>query len=125
MAKKIWVLEADQLPSETPRREVKRVVADYLVRKLLAHRIAKHLIQMVAINAAIQQASSTSPVPSCFIDGPFGIGNLLPFTKSQNPLMAPERLHYEIPACGARGRLLRVRNINQPQKFDEAAGCWA
>jgi len=36
-----------------------------------------------------------------FIDGPFGIGNLLPFSKSQNKLMAPEHLHYSVPACGA------------------------
>jgi hypothetical protein len=122
MAKKIWVLEADQLPSETPRHNVKRAVADVLVRRLLARRIAKHLIQMLVVKSASQHPQN---IPACFIDGPFGIGNLLPFAKIQNKQMAPERLHYEIPACGARTRLLRVRNVNYIPTPEEAAGCWA
>ena len=36
-------------------------------------------------------------------DGPFGVGNLLPFYKSQNPLMAPQKLHYEIPKANDLG----------------------
>ncbi len=38
-----------------------------------------------------------------FIDGPFGIGNLLPWAKVQNHQMHPERLHYSTPACADRG----------------------
>jgi hypothetical protein len=38
-----------------------------------------------------------------FVDGAFGIGILLPFAKSQNKLMAPEHLHYSVPACADRG----------------------
>jgi hypothetical protein len=39
-----------------------------------------------------------------FWDGPFGIGNLLPFSKHQNKDKHPEKLHYPVPACGARAR---------------------
>lgn len=38
-----------------------------------------------------------------FVDGPFGIGNLIPFARTQNKLMAPEHLHYSVPACADRG----------------------
>ena len=47
-------------------------------------------------------------------DGPFGVGNLLPFYKSQNPLMAPNKLHYEIPQAndvGLRRHELRRQTI--------------
>lgn len=42
-------------------------------------------------------------------DGPFGIGNLLPFFKAQNPLMAPEKLHYQVPQAGDAGVCARHR----------------
>ncbi len=56
-----------------------------------------------------------------FWDGPFGIGNLLPFSKQQNPLMAPEHLHYSIPACGAHGRHTSVRATNEARPLLSAA----
>lgn len=42
-------------------------------------------------------------IVKAFVDGPFGIGNLIPFARTQNKLMAPEHLHYSVPACADRG----------------------
>jgi len=39
-------------------------------------------------------------------DGPFGTGNLLPFSHIQNRLRAPAKLHYSIPAVGASTRVM-------------------
>jgi hypothetical protein len=53
-------------------------------------------------------------VLAVYWDGPFGIGNLLPFSRTQNKLMAPEHLHYQIPACGAHSRRTSVFLTNLP-----------
>ena len=45
-------------------------------------------------------------------DGLLGTGNLLPFAKVQNRLMQPEKLHYPVPACGARDRRTSVYQTN-------------
>jgi len=108
MAAKIGVLQADQSLSDEPTFHVKRSDADRYVRQLLARPVSKYLIQLLVIHSA---AAIQAAAPS-FTDGPFGVGNLLPFTKSHNPLKKPERLNYEIPACGARRRLLSVRKTN-------------
>jgi hypothetical protein len=42
-------------------------------------------------------------------DGSLGIGNLIPFGRSQNPLLAPQKLHYEIPHAGERTCFARHR----------------
>ena len=47
------------------------------------------------------------------VDGPLGVGNALPFSRVQNKLLKPERLHYQIPAVSAHARLLRVRDVNK------------
>lgn len=51
-------------------------------------------------------------IPS-FWDGVFGVGNLLPFSRVQNPFCKPPRINYPIPACGAHGRFLSVKATNQ------------
>ena len=114
MAAKIGVLQADQSLTETPQFHVKRSDADRYVRHLRARRLSKYLVQMLVIRSAAEIAAAA---PS-FIDGPFGVGNLLPFAKSHNPLKKPERLHYEIPACGARRRLLSVHRTNHPDEAE-------
>lgn len=51
-----------------------------------------------------------------FWDGPMGIGNLLPWSKVQNPNMAPEHLHYQLPACADR-RAYFGRNMVMSHKL--------
>jgi hypothetical protein len=36
-------------------------------------------------------------------DGLLGTGNALPFSRAQNPMMAPAKLHYEVPRAGDVG----------------------
>lgn len=50
---KVSVLEPHQDISDKPHRHVKKCVADVLVRKLLAKRISRQIIQMLVITEAI------------------------------------------------------------------------
>lgn len=50
-------------------------------------------------------------------DGRLGCGNLIPFSRSQKRIdfgvyLAPEKINYPIPACGARSRPLWVKQVN-------------
>ena len=45
-------------------------------------------------------------------DGFLGTGNALPFSRTQNRLLAPRKLHYQIPATGAHERSMRCALIN-------------
>lgn len=50
-------------------------------------------------------------------DGPLGVGNLLPFARVQKKIdgglhLAPDKINYPIPACGARSRPMWVRQVN-------------
>jgi hypothetical protein len=55
-------------------------------------------------------------------DGPFGIGNVLPFTRVQNKLRAPDSINYPIPCAGAHTRMLQVRLVNfVPELVPEVA----
>lgn len=38
-----------------------------------------------------------------------GRSNILPFTRGSNPLLAPDKFHYEIPRAGDRGIFARHR----------------
>jgi hypothetical protein len=40
------------------------------------------------------------------------IGNLLPFSRLQNPLCKPDSINYPIPAVGAHNRPLWCRQVN-------------
>lgn len=42
-------------------------------------------------------------------DGPLGVGNLLPFSKATNPMLAPQKLHYATPMAGDRTCFARHR----------------
>lgn len=59
MAAKIGVLDHHQTSASQPARYVKRVVADYLVRKQQAIRITKFLIQLIALSEFRQK----EPIP--------------------------------------------------------------
>jgi hypothetical protein len=52
-------------------------------------------------------------------DGYLGTGNLIPFTRTQKCIeglyLAPEKINYPIPACGARSRPMWVKQINACQ----------
>jgi hypothetical protein len=97
MSFKVGVLDPDQRVSDLPCRKVKRKLADRLVSKGVARRISKSLIQIIGEQVAIHQ------LICAYDDGPLGRGNLIPFSKSQNPYLAPQKLHYEIPRAGDLG----------------------
>jgi hypothetical protein len=71
---------------------VNRTVASYLVRKGFAYRISKALIKMRE-----QAEEATHALISYVIDGPLGVGNLLPFSK---PRCYGDKLHYETAMAG-------------------------
>lgn len=104
MAKKIGLLQADEplkLAASDCTEFVSKSVARYLVRKLLARRVAPCVIQMVKITAVNIQETI-----SAWFDGPLGVGNLLPFSKPQS---TGDKLHYEIPMAGDRGTFAQHR----------------
>lgn len=47
---KIGVLDIHQLPTAKPQRYISKTIAELLTRRLLARRIAKHMIQMLPIH---------------------------------------------------------------------------
>lgn len=107
MAKRIGVLEADQSLDASPRSHVSKNAAAYLVRKVLA--------AWVPGRRVIQKLSQKSPEIAeqiyrevvRWIDGPLGVGNVLPFSRQSDG----GRLHYEMPHAGDIGlwRHLRKR----------------
>lgn len=60
MAAKVGLLSENQRSSEIPAQRVRRAVADYLVRRLLAVQVAKYLYQRVKIRPAEQVIASPS-----------------------------------------------------------------
>ena len=56
--------------------------------------------------------TSAGHTKACY-NGPLGSGNMVSFSGVRSKLLKPKRFHYEIPAVGARTRLLRVRDVNQ------------
>ena len=47
-------------------------------------------------------------------DGPLGTGNAIPFSRVQNKLRVPPRIHYPIPYAGAHTRMMRCAWNNAP-----------
>ena len=60
----------------------------------------------------VERDLAAPPTEHCFVDGPFGVGNMVPFSRVPDKLRQPQKLHYQIPACGAHGRLQVVANVN-------------
>jgi hypothetical protein len=75
-----------------------------MIRKGLARRVGPALIQL--LRSAVELAGRMART---FWDGPLGVGNLVPFSRSRNPLLAPDKLHYETPKAGDRGCFARHR----------------
>lgn len=46
-------------------------------------------------------------------DGALGVGNAIPFSHVPNPMIAPARLHYEIPHAGDLGLQRHFRSLIQ------------
>jgi len=58
-----------------------------------------------------------------------GLSNLIPFGRSQNPMLAPQRLHYEVPmagdrTCYARHHRRRIR-VSTRSLFSQPGVQWA
>lgn len=124
MAKKrVGVLEAHEAPgSIDPQIFCGRAIAERLLAGREARQIGKRLIQMVRGNArdAIKQAKAARDAMTrrieaeteklfFYYDGPLGRGNVLPFSRATNPMLAPQKLHYEMPMAGDRSIFARHR----------------
>lgn len=105
MAKRIGVLEADQAQSEKPRFFEKKSIVQHWVRRAEARWIVKGRI----VQKLKTRARAITEEIRGFFDGPLGVGNLLPFSRSRNPLLPPGSLHYEVPHAGDRGLFARHR----------------
>lgn len=134
MAKnRVGVLEAHEaVESSVPQTHCGRGIAERLVASREARRLGKRLIQMVRGKAseAIKRAKSARDAAEqaiereterierlrvLLIDGPRGIGNLIPFARIHS---LGERLHYEMPRAGDGG----MRRYNLYQRRDRE-GC--
>lgn len=100
--KPVGVLGVHQLWSEPPYHYVKREAADTGCRTRKYRRVNNRLVQEL-------------PAPDT--DGPLGIGQAIPFSRVANPIVAPSKLHYEIPRAGDRGLEARHRrSLLDPSK---------
>lgn len=109
MAKRIAVLEPHQAVGDDVRFFEKKSIVEGWIRRLEAIWIVKgRLVMKVEVKARIAGAARAERGVG-FYDGPIGIGNVLPFSRSSNPLFAPDKLHYEIPRAGDRGLVARHR----------------
>jgi hypothetical protein len=130
MAKRrVGVLEAHEAPGvNTPRTACGRTVADYLIDHKYALRIGKRLIQMIRVKAhdAIRQAKAAlktleraiERVLTGYDEGPMGRGMLVPFSRARNKMLAPEKLHYQIPSAGDVG--MRRHNLWRVMEEDKS-----
>jgi hypothetical protein len=83
------------------RHKTDRSKAEIKVRRGQFYWLDKFTIEEVAVRF--------QPIYS---DGSLGVGNALPFTRIQNKLCSPLKLHYCIPQSGAHMRLMRCSAIN-------------
>lgn len=79
-----------------------RLVHDFAIQRIAG------AVAVVDTAAGSRRAHDGAP----FDDGPFGVGNLLPFARITKRLLKPKPLHYQIPAIGARSRPMHVSEIN-------------
>jgi hypothetical protein len=114
MAKKrVGVLEAHEAPgSIDPQIFCGRAIAERLLAGREARQIGKRLIQMVrgnARDAMTRRIEAETEKLFFYYDGPLGRGNVLPFSRATNPMLAPQKLHYEMPMAGDRSIFARHR----------------
>jgi hypothetical protein len=91
---KTGVLGVNQRWTEKPYRVITREQARFGERTRRYRRVKANLVQELA-------------PPST--DGGLGVGNAVPFSRVSNPIVAPSKLHYEIPRAGDRGIQARHR----------------
>jgi hypothetical protein len=91
---KTGVLGVNQRWTEQPYRCITREQARFGERTRRYRRVKPNLVQELA-----------PPIT----DGELGVGNAIPFSRVSNPIIAPSKLHYEIPRAGDRGIAARHR----------------
>ena len=84
----IGVLEPDQPLASRPRFYLDKPTVKSLVQQKLAKFVGPRLIRMAQTSIAAIRA---------LIDGPIGVGMLVPFVK---PRSSGDKLHYEMPMAG-------------------------
>ena len=82
------VLEPDQSLASRPRFYLDKPTVKSLVAQNIAERVGPRLIRMV--RTTIEQIRA-------WVDGPIGVGMLVPFVK---PRSSGDKLHYEMPMAG-------------------------
>ena len=118
--------------AEASHHDASKELADLILSAVMAKRVRQDAIQLTTDDSwkttkdifrklKLATAGQSTQAVNTFWDGPFGIGNILPFAKTQNQLMSPERLHYEIPACGAHTRHISVKTTNAARPIPQEA----
>ena len=105
---KIGVLAENANPrTDRPTEFVSKNAAAAFCRRATHVRISPRLIQKLVLRKFSEVKGAHA-----FFDGYLGTGNVLPFSRVQSKLRAPDSINYPIPAIGAHGRLLRVAQVN-------------
>lgn len=122
MANKWGVLHFDQDVSDDPAYHIKRGDALYRIEKKMAVPVGPFLIQMferVEREWSEAQIVASDPMSAwnLLVGKVIGRSNVIPFSRVQNPMMYPERLHYPVPpAFGLRAETPRGR-VTLPSSF--------
>lgn len=106
MAKRIGVLAAEQAATDSPQFFEKKSIVRSWIRSMEAVWIVPgQLAQKLRVRARRGMAM----IGRGLVDGPIGIGNVLPFARLHN---YGDKLHYEMPMAGDRGCFARHRPRN-------------
>lgn len=87
----------------------------FLKRKKAERKVASQAYRWRDDQQSIEEVrlELTLVIVQAWIDGPLGIGNVLPFTRIQHPMRHPDKVNYPIPALGARSRPMHLKEINK------------
>jgi hypothetical protein len=110
MAKRIAVLTSEQIAGEMPRFFEKKSIVRAWIRRAEAVWIVPGAMVQLLLHGE-KKVRSLFASSRTFIDGPTGVGNVLPFSK---PHSYGDKLHYEMPMAGdgtvfARHRPMRIK----------------
>lgn len=109
----IGVLEPDQPLTSKPRFYLDKPTVKSLIAQKIAEPVGPRLIRMV--RTTIEQIRA-------WIDGPIGVGMLVPFVK---PRSSGDKLHYEMPMAGHKTpyqrSLRRLIHVSHRSYFSKQA----
>lgn len=101
MSKPVGVLGVNQLWDELPYRHIKTVEASTGCRTR----------RFRVVKGESHRPTLVQEIAGPTTDGALGVGNALPFSRISKPLIAPSKLHYEIPHAGDVGYMRHYRPL--------------